>query len=96
MCFPLQMAEIYDSSRGLVKIGPCKWSPNLDIAFWLAQDDDTILKVKKPEAIFHYFCVCSITVLHFIKWYDTDLYFFVLLSTCPPLQWLSHHTLSST
>ncbi|XP_062286441.1 protein N-terminal asparagine amidohydrolase [Scomber scombrus] len=39
-----QMAEIYDSSRGLVKIGPCKWSPNLDIAFWLAQDDDTILK----------------------------------------------------
>lgn len=39
-----QMAEIYDSSRRLVKIGPCKWSPNLDIAFWLAQDDDTILK----------------------------------------------------
>ncbi|XP_053187812.1 protein N-terminal asparagine amidohydrolase isoform X2 [Scomber japonicus] len=39
-----QMAEIYDSSRGLVKVGPCKWSPNLDIAFWLAQDDDTILK----------------------------------------------------
>ncbi|XP_074484983.1 protein N-terminal asparagine amidohydrolase [Sebastes fasciatus] len=39
-----QMAEIYDSSRGLVKIGPCKWSPNLDIAFWLSQDDDTILK----------------------------------------------------
>jgi len=38
------MAEIYDSSRGLVKIGPCKWSPNLDIAFWLAQEDDTILK----------------------------------------------------
>ncbi|KAG7214526.1 hypothetical protein INR49_023041 [Caranx melampygus] len=39
-----QMAEIYDSSRGLVKIGPCKWSPNLDIAFWLSQSDDTILK----------------------------------------------------
>ncbi|XP_037621591.1 protein N-terminal asparagine amidohydrolase [Sebastes umbrosus] len=39
-----QMADIYDSSRGLVKIGPCKWSPNLDIAFWLSQDDDTILK----------------------------------------------------
>ncbi|XP_034543111.1 protein N-terminal asparagine amidohydrolase [Notolabrus celidotus] len=39
-----QMADIYDSSRGLFKIGPCKWSPNLDIAFWLSQDDDTILK----------------------------------------------------
>lgn len=39
-----QMADIYDSSRGLVKIGPCKWSPNLDIGFWLAQKDDTILK----------------------------------------------------
>lgn len=39
-----QMADIYDSSRGMVKIGPCKWSPNLDIAFWLSQNDDTILK----------------------------------------------------
>lgn len=39
-----QIAEIYDSSRGLVKIGPCKWSPNLEIAFWLAQTDATILK----------------------------------------------------
>ncbi|XP_040041830.1 protein N-terminal asparagine amidohydrolase [Gasterosteus aculeatus] len=39
-----QMADTYDSSRGLVQIGPCKWSPNLDIAFWLSQDDDTILK----------------------------------------------------
>ncbi|RVE75689.1 hypothetical protein OJAV_G00001440 [Oryzias javanicus] len=39
-----QMADIYDCSRGLVKVGPCKWSPNLDIAFWLSQDDDTILK----------------------------------------------------
>uniref|UniRef100_A0A7N8XAB2 N-terminal asparagine amidase n=1 Tax=Mastacembelus armatus TaxID=205130 RepID=A0A7N8XAB2_9TELE len=39
-----QMADIYDSSRGLVKIGPCKWSPNLDIAFWLSQNDDTILQ----------------------------------------------------
>lgn len=39
-----QMADIYDSSRGLVRIGPCKWSPNLDIAFWMSQDDDTILK----------------------------------------------------
>lgn len=39
------MVEIYDSSRGLVKIGPCKWSSNLDVAFWLSQEDDTILKV---------------------------------------------------
>ncbi|XP_056265851.1 protein N-terminal asparagine amidohydrolase [Pseudoliparis swirei] len=39
-----EMADIYDSSRGLVKVGPCRWSPNLDIAFWLSQDDDTILK----------------------------------------------------
>uniref|UniRef100_A0A7N6FAK9 N-terminal asparagine amidase n=1 Tax=Anabas testudineus TaxID=64144 RepID=A0A7N6FAK9_ANATE len=39
-----QMADIYDSSQGHVRIGPCKWSPNLDIAFWLSQDDDTILK----------------------------------------------------
>lgn len=42
----LQMANIYDSSQGLIKIGPCKWSPNLDIAFWLSQNDDTILKVR--------------------------------------------------
>ncbi|XP_076585653.1 protein N-terminal asparagine amidohydrolase [Chaetodon auriga] len=39
-----QMADIYDSSRELIKIGPCKWSPNLGIAFWLTQNDDTILK----------------------------------------------------
>ncbi|XP_058495976.1 protein N-terminal asparagine amidohydrolase-like isoform X1 [Solea solea] len=39
-----QMADIYDSSRGLVKVGPCKWSPNLDIAFLLSQNDDTILR----------------------------------------------------
>ncbi|XP_060939530.1 protein N-terminal asparagine amidohydrolase [Limanda limanda] len=39
-----QMADVYDSSRGLVKIGPCEWSSNLDIAFWLSQNDDTILK----------------------------------------------------
>ncbi|XP_034044820.1 protein N-terminal asparagine amidohydrolase [Thalassophryne amazonica] len=39
-----QMVDIYDPSRGLVKISPCKWSPNLDIAFWLSQSDDTILK----------------------------------------------------
>lgn len=39
-----QMADIYDSSRRLVKIGPCKWSPNPDIAWWLSQNDETILK----------------------------------------------------
>ncbi|XP_036383825.1 protein N-terminal asparagine amidohydrolase [Megalops cyprinoides] len=39
-----QMAEIYDSSKSQVKIGPCRWSPNSDIAFWLTQDDATILK----------------------------------------------------
>ncbi|XP_062244898.1 protein N-terminal asparagine amidohydrolase isoform X2 [Platichthys flesus] len=39
-----QMAEVYDSSRGRVKIGPCEWSSNMDIAFWLSQNDDTILK----------------------------------------------------
>lgn len=49
--FILQMADIYDSSQGHVRIGPCKWSPNLDIAFWLSQDDDTILKVGHIEVI---------------------------------------------
>ncbi|KAM9817755.1 protein N-terminal asparagine amidohydrolase isoform X1 [Syngnathus typhle] len=39
-----QMVEIYDPSRGLVKVGPCKWSPNMDFAFWLSQDDAIILK----------------------------------------------------
>lgn len=39
------MVDIYDARRGLVKIGPCKWSPNMDVAFWLSQNDDTILKV---------------------------------------------------
>ncbi|XP_077428185.1 protein N-terminal asparagine amidohydrolase isoform X1 [Vanacampus margaritifer] len=39
-----QMVDIYDSSRGLVKVGPCKWSPNLEIAFWLSQEDAIILK----------------------------------------------------
>ncbi|XP_054634459.1 protein N-terminal asparagine amidohydrolase [Dunckerocampus dactyliophorus] len=39
-----QMVDIYDSSQGLVKIGPCKWSPNMEIAFWLSQDDNIILK----------------------------------------------------
>ncbi|XP_068607350.1 protein N-terminal asparagine amidohydrolase [Brachionichthys hirsutus] len=47
-----QMTEIYDSRQGLVKIGPCEWSPNLDITFWLSQKDDIILKYlsTSPEA----------------------------------------------
>ncbi|MBN3320969.1 NTAN1 amidohydrolase, partial [Atractosteus spatula] len=55
-----QMANIYDAGRGLVRIGPCKWSPNPDIAFWLTQDDDTILKhlstsplVEPPHFVQH-------------------------------------------
>ncbi|XP_057700365.1 protein N-terminal asparagine amidohydrolase [Corythoichthys intestinalis] len=39
-----QMVDIYDFSRELVQVGPCKWSPNMEIAFWLAQDDAIILK----------------------------------------------------
>ncbi|XP_048869819.1 protein N-terminal asparagine amidohydrolase [Brienomyrus brachyistius] len=39
-----QMLEIYDSSKELVKISPCKWSSNRELIFWLTQDDDTILQ----------------------------------------------------
>ncbi|XP_051753556.1 protein N-terminal asparagine amidohydrolase isoform X1 [Ctenopharyngodon idella] len=39
-----QMVEVYDSSRELVKIGPCRWTPNNDMGFWLSQDDKTILQ----------------------------------------------------
>ncbi|XP_051562354.1 protein N-terminal asparagine amidohydrolase-like isoform X2 [Myxocyprinus asiaticus] len=39
-----QMVEVYDSSRELVKIGPCRWTPNSDLAFWLSQEDETILQ----------------------------------------------------
>ncbi|XP_077380376.1 protein N-terminal asparagine amidohydrolase isoform X1 [Festucalex cinctus] len=39
-----QMVDIYDSSRGLVKVGPCNWSPNMEIGFWLSQEDAIILK----------------------------------------------------
>ncbi|KAL0190179.1 hypothetical protein M9458_012877 [Cirrhinus mrigala] len=38
------MVEVYDSSRELVKIVPCRWTPNNDMAFWLSQDDETILQ----------------------------------------------------
>ncbi|XP_066521747.1 protein N-terminal asparagine amidohydrolase [Hoplias malabaricus] len=39
-----QMAEVYDSSKEQIKIGPCRWTPNKDIAFWLSQEDNTILQ----------------------------------------------------
>ncbi|XDV36531.1 hypothetical protein PO909_006288 [Leuciscus waleckii] len=39
-----EMVEVYDSSRELVRIGPCRWTPNEDLGFWLSQDDDTILQ----------------------------------------------------
>ena len=54
--FFLQMVDIYDSSQGLVKIGPCRWSPNPQLASWLSEDDDTILQVKR--------CVCYTSMLH--------------------------------
>ncbi|KAK1162814.1 protein N-terminal asparagine amidohydrolase isoform X2 [Acipenser oxyrinchus oxyrinchus] len=55
-----QMADVYDASRELVTIGPCRWSPDLDIGFWLAQDDETILQymstspqVEPPHFVSH-------------------------------------------
>lgn len=45
----VQMVDIYDSRRGLVEVGPCKWSPNMEIAFWLSQDDAVILQVNDLE-----------------------------------------------
>lgn len=39
-----ELAEVYDSSTEQVKIGPCKWPPSTDMAFWLAEDDETILQ----------------------------------------------------
>ncbi|XP_072539549.1 protein N-terminal asparagine amidohydrolase isoform X1 [Salminus brasiliensis] len=39
-----QMAEVYDSSKEQMKIGPCRWAPSRDIAFWLSEDDNTILQ----------------------------------------------------
>ncbi|XP_054896803.1 protein N-terminal asparagine amidohydrolase isoform X3 [Poeciliopsis prolifica] len=39
-----EMTDIYDSRHGLVKVGPCQWNPDLEIAFWLSQSDATILK----------------------------------------------------
>lgn len=103
-----QMVEIYDSSRGLVKIGPCKWSPNLDVAFWLSRNDATILKVRgcwiKSEFFDNYLLnslmlLCSSIMYSLIRielcryWL---LWFRLVSSTFPPLQWLSRLTLSST
>ncbi|XP_060724713.1 protein N-terminal asparagine amidohydrolase [Tachysurus vachellii] len=39
-----QIVEVYDSSKGQVKIGPCRWPVNTDIAFWLDEDDEIILQ----------------------------------------------------
>ncbi|KAF4080110.1 hypothetical protein AMELA_G00166710 [Ameiurus melas] len=39
-----QIANVYDSSKEQLKIGPCRWPPSMDIAFWLDEDDETILQ----------------------------------------------------
>ncbi|TSK62615.1 Protein N-terminal asparagine amidohydrolase [Bagarius yarrelli] len=39
-----QLVEVYDCSKGQVKIGPCSWPQTTDIAFWLDEDDKTILQ----------------------------------------------------
>ncbi|TRZ01026.1 hypothetical protein DNTS_016670 [Danionella cerebrum] len=39
-----EMVEVYDSTREVVKIGPCRWTPKDGTAFWLKQDDETILQ----------------------------------------------------
>ncbi|KAI5108811.1 N-terminal asparagine amidase [Silurus meridionalis] len=39
-----QLAEVYDCSKEQLKIGPCRWSPSNDLAFWLDEDDETILQ----------------------------------------------------
>lgn len=40
-----QIADVYDSSKEQMMIGPCRWTPNTDLAFWLDEDDETILQV---------------------------------------------------
>ncbi|XP_053355524.1 protein N-terminal asparagine amidohydrolase-like isoform X5 [Clarias gariepinus] len=39
-----QIADVYDSSKEQMMIGPCRWTPNTDLAFWLDEDDETILQ----------------------------------------------------
>ncbi|XP_060774888.1 protein N-terminal asparagine amidohydrolase [Neoarius graeffei] len=39
-----QIANVYDSSKEQLKICPCRWPPSTDLAFWLDQDDETILQ----------------------------------------------------
>lgn len=75
----MQMAEIYDSSQGLVKIGPCKWSPNLDVAFWLSHNDDTILKVRGVHII-----SSPGTLIYLIHWSIYLLLFFTQGLRCGP------------
>lgn len=70
-----EMVEIYDSSRGLVKIGPCKWSPNLDVAFWLSRNDATILKYLSTSPMAeppHFVQHMKSTIRFFLKHPDCD------------------------
>nr|XP_057945013.1 protein N-terminal asparagine amidohydrolase [Doryrhamphus excisus] len=73
-----QMVDIYDSRRRLVKIGPCKWSPNMDIAFWLSQDDNIILKylstspMAEPPHFVHHI---KSTIQYLLEHPDSDSLF---------------------
>lgn len=73
-----KMVDIYDSSRGHVKIGPCKWSPNVDVGFWLSQNDDTILKylstspMAEPPHFVHHM---KSTIRFFLEHPDCDSLF---------------------
>lgn len=83
-----QIAEVYDSSKGQVKIGPCRWPVNTDIAFWLDEDDEIILQVTK-------FNFVDYSVPNCLK---SHLYIMISLSnsTCPHRLMLSHLILSNT
>ncbi|TWW58582.1 Protein N-terminal asparagine amidohydrolase [Takifugu flavidus] len=72
-----KMVDIYDSSRGLVKIGPCKWSSNLDVAFWLSQKDDTILKYLSTSPMAE--------PPHFVQHMKSTIQFFLEHSDCDSL-----------
>lgn len=92
----LQMVEIYDSSRGLVKIGPCKWSPNLDVAFWLSRNDATILRVRRCWKEQESYNNHSSESQQGENFPDIALSFSPFSSTSPPPRWLSRLTLSIT
>lgn len=73
-----QMADIYDPRRGLVKIGPCDWSQNLDIAFWISQDDDTILKYLSTSPMAeppHFVQHIKSTIQFLLEHPDSDMLF---------------------